>query len=130
MKPPLGRFPSVDPARDVHAESPQSWNKYVYVRNNPLGATDSTGTREDTGQAKYHPNPELDKKLDYVTLKDVGEAAKVVKWGAIASTPLIGATRLAVASAASKAVTAVDVSVAIADPSPKNVGTALVDALQ
>ncbi|MEZ5403663.1 MAG: RHS repeat-associated core domain-containing protein [Bryobacteraceae bacterium] len=39
-----GRFTSPDePLIDQHAEDPQSWNLYSYVRNNPLIFTDSTG---------------------------------------------------------------------------------------
>lgn len=42
-----GRFLSVDPG-GYHLEQPQSWNRYSYVRNNPLNAVDSTG-RVETG---------------------------------------------------------------------------------
>jgi RHS repeat-associated protein len=40
----LGRFSSPDYfANDTHAIDPQSWNLYVYTRNNPLNATDPSG---------------------------------------------------------------------------------------
>ncbi|MBV9301224.1 MAG: HNH endonuclease [Acidobacteriaceae bacterium] len=40
----LGRFASADePLSDEHAENPQSWNLYTYVRNNPLRSVDPTG---------------------------------------------------------------------------------------
>jgi RHS repeat-associated protein len=39
----LGRFMVVDPGNDVVLEDPQSWNKYTYVRNNPINATDPDG---------------------------------------------------------------------------------------
>jgi RHS repeat-associated protein len=40
-----GRFTSADaPFADQHAEDPQSWNLYGYVRNNPLKNTDPNGT--------------------------------------------------------------------------------------
>jgi RHS repeat-associated protein len=44
----LGRFLSPDPDPDQidgfdHLESPQAWNGYAYVQNNPLNATDPDG---------------------------------------------------------------------------------------
>ena len=39
----LGRFMAVDPGDDTALEEPQSWNKYAYVRNNPLILSDPTG---------------------------------------------------------------------------------------
>jgi RHS repeat-associated protein len=42
-QPYLGRFLSVDPGDDVDLSEPQSWNKYSYVRNNPINATDPDG---------------------------------------------------------------------------------------
>jgi RHS repeat-associated protein len=42
--PYAGRFLSVDPVLDsVDPSRPQSWNRYAYVLNNPLGNTDPTG---------------------------------------------------------------------------------------
>jgi RHS repeat-associated protein len=37
-----GRFTTIDPIGGV-PENPQSWNRYSYVSNNPLAATDPTG---------------------------------------------------------------------------------------
>ncbi|MBP7989021.1 RHS repeat-associated core domain-containing protein [Candidatus Neomicrothrix sp.] len=41
--PSLARFMSVDPGDDTEREIPQSWNKYTYVRNNPVNHNDPTG---------------------------------------------------------------------------------------
>lgn len=41
----VGRFVSVDPGAGW-ATSPQSWNRYVYVRDNPLAAVDDDGRQE------------------------------------------------------------------------------------
>ncbi|HEV7919531.1 MAG TPA: polymorphic toxin type 33 domain-containing protein [Thermoanaerobaculia bacterium] len=44
-----GRFLCVDPALDLieTAENPQQWNRYSYVRNNPIGHNDPTGKCAD-----------------------------------------------------------------------------------
>jgi hypothetical protein len=34
---------AVDPGDDTDLENPQSWNKYAYVKNNPLKTTDPNG---------------------------------------------------------------------------------------
>jgi RHS repeat-associated protein len=42
----VGRFTGPDrPLVDQQAESPQSWNLYSYVRNNPMSATDPSGSK-------------------------------------------------------------------------------------
>ena len=43
----LGRFMAVDPGNDTALGDPQSWNKYAYVRNNPINANDPTGQLAD-----------------------------------------------------------------------------------
>jgi len=42
-----GRFLAVDPGSDVQVLIPQSWNRYAYVRNRPLGSVDYTGCDMD-----------------------------------------------------------------------------------
>ena len=41
--PNIARFLSVDPGRDVDPKTPQSWNLYSYVRNNPTNLVDPDG---------------------------------------------------------------------------------------
>ncbi|HUP62631.1 MAG TPA: RHS repeat-associated core domain-containing protein, partial [Thermoanaerobaculia bacterium] len=47
--PNQGRFLSVDPVLDVKAAlaNPQMWNRYAYVRNNPINKVDPTGRYEE-----------------------------------------------------------------------------------
>jgi RHS repeat-associated protein len=44
----MGRFLSVDPSSDLAAAitRPQRWNRFAYVRNNPINALDPDGRRE------------------------------------------------------------------------------------
>jgi uncharacterized protein RhaS with RHS repeats len=43
----LGRFLSSDPdAKSVRPEDPQSWNRYAYVRNNPINYIDPDGLKD------------------------------------------------------------------------------------
>src|ERR1700679_2417847 len=39
----MGRFTSPDDGSDFDPESPQNWNLYSYVRNNPLSSVDENG---------------------------------------------------------------------------------------
>jgi RHS repeat-associated protein len=39
----FGRFWSPDPGGNAHANDPQSWNRYAYVRNDPTNGSDPTG---------------------------------------------------------------------------------------
>jgi hypothetical protein len=39
----LGRFMAVDPVLNTDSNDPQSWNKYSYVRNNPIRLVDPDG---------------------------------------------------------------------------------------
>lgn len=50
--PLTAKFLIIDPVADLKAaqESPQMWNRYSYVRNNPLNATDFSGKREGLRQ--------------------------------------------------------------------------------
>lgn len=49
--PHLGRFLSVDPGNDVDLTQPQSWNKFSYVRNDPVNLIDPTGMTAATFEA-------------------------------------------------------------------------------
>jgi RHS repeat-associated protein len=50
--PSLGRFLSVDPALDLKTAigNPQSWNRYAYVLNNPIGRIDPDGRADKVPQ--------------------------------------------------------------------------------
>ena len=52
-----GRWPSPDPAgiSSVDPTDPQTWNRYAYVRNNPLALTDPTGMDEGPGGGVCDP---------------------------------------------------------------------------
>jgi RHS repeat-associated protein len=58
----VGRFLSPDPfLNSGHPEDPQSWNRYSYVRNNPLGRTDPTGLYDFSKCAKGDSNCQAEK---------------------------------------------------------------------
>jgi len=51
----LGRFMAVEPGDDTQVDNPQSWNKYSYVRNNPLSNVDPDG-RESVAANRTNPD--------------------------------------------------------------------------
>jgi RHS repeat-associated protein len=71
--PKWGRFLSVDPEwASADFGSPQSWNRYAYVRNNPLNRTDPDGRLDDAIALSMmfdcqlnncRPNPKEDMKV-------------------------------------------------------------------
>jgi RHS repeat-associated protein len=51
--PLMGRFLSVDPTWESAAlRAPQSWNRYTYVRNNPVNRTDPDGRVDGNGMGE------------------------------------------------------------------------------
>jgi RHS repeat-associated protein len=63
--PQLGRFLSVDPAAEsARPGAPQSWNRYVYVKNNPLYYTDPDGEQA-------LPRGGLERDLDALVRGDI-----------------------------------------------------------
>jgi len=68
----LGRFLSFDPVNDTDPLSPQSWNKYAYVRNNPLILLDPNGEaityasecQQNSLNAARDQSPTLDAALE------------------------------------------------------------------
>jgi RHS repeat-associated protein len=58
-----GRFTSVDDfTKDSDLKDPQSWNKYIYVRNNPLNLIDPTGEKAEI-------DVQVDRKTKVVTVR-------------------------------------------------------------
>jgi RHS repeat-associated protein len=88
-----GRFTSPDDfLNDTHVSDPQSWNLYVYVRNNPLRYIDPTGeikTNPD-GSVTFDPD-NVDKKTgkpkdsEFIYIRTVGEDGSITttKWRAV-----------------------------------------------
>jgi RHS repeat-associated protein len=65
-----GRFLSIDPTWDsADLDKPQSWNRYAYVRNNPVGAVDPDG------RADIKTNCEVGKACEAYTTKMLNDAA-------------------------------------------------------
>lgn len=55
-----GRFTSPDPLlASGRPYLPQSWNRYIYVLNNPVKLTDPTGLSEEGGNEIKHPDGRL-----------------------------------------------------------------------
>jgi len=70
----VGRFLSVDPGNDTDPEHPESWNKYAYVRNNPINLVDPDGRK-----IKIDPNTgdkQKDKELKKEIKKDLKQIGK------------------------------------------------------
>ena len=88
-----GRFTSPDDfLNDTHVSDPQSWNLYVYVRNNPLRYIDPTGeikTNPD-GSVTFDPD-KVDKKTgkpkdsEFIYHRKQGEdgSITITKWRAV-----------------------------------------------
>jgi uncharacterized protein RhaS with RHS repeats len=89
----LGRFMAVDPGNDTNLEDPQSWNRYIYVRNNPLTFVDPTGKATEekkTLHAEASSNNDATK----------GEASAVVLKGKV--TGSAGSVEVAAGSASAE----------------------------
>jgi RHS repeat-associated protein len=74
----LGRFMQADPMIDGATDS-QGYNRYTYVRNNPLAYTDPTGFKRSGGLKNFH---KLMKAASYVTGGLIGGyIVNNTKWG-------------------------------------------------
>lgn len=93
----MGRFLSVDPYLDLHKATryPQNWNRYAYVRNNPINLVDPDG-RDDvnTGpdfEVAGAPHPEKDREFrKEVTDRVVGGISVVIATVFLGGGPEIG----------------------------------------
>jgi RHS repeat-associated protein len=136
----LGRFMAVDPGDDTQIEDPQSWNRFVYVRNNPLMLVDRTGEgaqipaaagRWQEQEARKTPEQRAaDRKATAGRASNVGKGLMVAKYAAYVGAVVaagIGAEPVAAGLIATgRALGAGEVvmdGVAVAnDPSPENIG--------
>jgi uncharacterized protein RhaS with RHS repeats len=86
----LGRFLAVDPGNDTALGDPQSWNKYAYVRNNPIGRSDPTGRFGIDGgslEAEYRkPNGETAENI----VSDIAAGLNAVGEALLPFTPILG----------------------------------------
>ena len=56
----LGRFTSVDSSLEsISLVSPQSWNRYAYVLNNPLNRVDPSGLAPNDPPGMWYINPDM-----------------------------------------------------------------------
>jgi uncharacterized protein RhaS with RHS repeats len=140
----VGRFLSVDPGADNERGAPQSWNAYVYVRNDPISATDPTGKFSDwilTKEFAVKPEAAASSGSGGAAMRsgiesvahETSAAASTIGVGALlaagaaalkpgaraAVVPLLG-----VAGTMGTISTGADVGAAIANPSQNNLATA------
>src|SRR5438093_1054877 len=91
---PLGRFLAVDPGDDTDPEDPQSWNKYAYVRNNPILKNDPTGNcgqmnPNNSGECRINPDPDGDGKNNITFVYNVAGAASPDQFVTVATANMV-----------------------------------------
>ncbi len=142
----LQRFMSVDPGIDIDLPVPQSWNKYTYVRNNPVNRTDPTGTLGlDGGLIEYehkasNPAQAQSASLDPSTIENAGQQVSsgatqmgyvglgVALTGALTLQPEVVAVGIAWSGASGLVAAGGDATAALANPSTENLSTLAGDA--
>jgi RHS repeat-associated protein len=76
----LGRFTSPDDfLNDTHISNPQSWNLYVYVRNNPLIFIDPTGMRTDIVDCNTGKITRIDDGKDQVLVASTAQINALIR---------------------------------------------------
>jgi RHS repeat-associated protein len=74
--PSQGRWISPDPAglAAVNATDPQTWNRYAYVDNNPLGFVDPQGLAQQCSSevVDYYVDGVYDSSMTFITCTDSG----------------------------------------------------------
>jgi RHS repeat-associated protein len=95
----LGRFMAVDPGDDTALEDPQSWNRFTYVRNNPINRHDPDGKVGVLGAV-------LGGAIDLgVQMIVENKSLNEVNWVSVGVSAAAGATGAGLGSVVGKAIT-------------------------
>jgi uncharacterized protein RhaS with RHS repeats len=133
----LGRFLGVDPGDVSDRKAVQSWNRYSYVRNNPMTRIDLTGAID--GSFTYRPvkgqSIAILPEEKAAVVQALGGSSKVAAIGAVASgvtafaLPFTAPVTGPLAESLGAVAIAGDVSKAAVAPSPATIGEVGLDVL-
>jgi len=115
----LSRFLSTDPGDDTYLDAPQSWNKYSYVRNNPVNATDPNGQWVETAFDVAMAGVSLKQAWDNPSFANIAGAVLDVAAVAIPIVPAVGGRAIDAAQAGNKLIDAAKAGGNIAENAAK-----------